>query len=79
MPLKKSTRTSPEKWQKYQYLCNKVTKKIRDEIHIYYQELIEENKGEPKIMWKFINKVLDKGTPSMEISSLEVEGKTLTN
>ena len=76
---KKSKRTSPEKWQKYQYLRSKVTKNIRDAIHKYYQGVIEENKGDPKRMWKVINKVLDKETPSTEISSLEVEGKTNTN
>ena len=76
---KKSTRTSPEKWQKYQYLRNKVTKKIRNAIHIYYQGSIAENRGNPKRMWKVINKVLDKETPSTEISSLEVEGKTIAN
>ena len=39
--------------------------------------LIEENKGDPKRMWQVIKKVLDKATPSTEISSLEVEGKTI--
>ena len=76
---KRSTRTSPEKWQKFQYLRNKVTKRIGDAIHKYYQGLIEENKADPKRMWKVINKVLDKEAPSTEISSLEVEGQTITN
>ena len=64
---KKSKRTSPEKWQKYQYLRSKVTKIIMDDMHIYYQGLIEENKGDPKRMWKVINKVLDKEIPTTEI------------
>ena len=29
-------------------------------------------------MWQVINKVLDKATPSTEISSLDVEGITIT-
>ena len=74
---KKLTRTSPEKWHTYKHLRNKVTRKIRDAIHSYYHGLIEENQGDPKRMWKVIYKVLDKATPSMEISSLEVGGKQL--
>ena len=29
-------------------------------------------------MWKVINKVLDKATPSTEVSTLDVEGRTIT-
>ena len=76
---KKSTSTSPEKWHTHKHLRNKVARKIRHAIHSYYHGLIEENQGDPKRMWKVINKVLDKATPSTEISSLEVGGKTITN
>ena len=75
---KKATKKSPERWSIYKHLRNKVTQKIRDAIQSHYLGLIEENKGDPKRMWQVINKVLDKATPSTEISSLEAEGKTIT-
>ena len=64
---KKATKTHPEKWNRYKHLRNKVTQKIRDAIQLHYHGLIEENKGDPKRMWKVINKVLDKATPSTEV------------
>ena len=75
---KKATKTYPEKWNTYKHLRNKVTQKIRDAIQSHYHGLIEENKGDPKRMWKVINKVLDKATPSTEVSTLDVEGRTIT-
>ena len=75
---KKATKISPERWNTYKHLRNKVTQKIRDAIQSHYLGLIEENKGDPKRMWQVINKVLDKTTPSTEISSIDVEGKTIT-
>ena len=75
---KKATKTYPEKWNTYKHLRNKVTQKIQDEIQSHYHGLIEENKGDPKRMWKVINKVLDKATPSTEVSTLDVEGRTIT-
>ena len=76
--VKKATKISPERWNTYKHLRNKVTQKIRDAIQSHYLGLIEENKGDPKRMWQVINKVLDKATPSTEISSIDVEGKTIT-
>ena len=75
---KKATKTSPERWNTYKHLRNKVTQKIRDAIQLHYHGLIEENKGDPKRMWKVINEVLDKATPSTEVSTLDVEGRTIT-
>ena len=74
---KKATKTHPEKWNTYKVLRNKVTQKIRDAIQSHYHGLIED-KGDPKRMWKAINKVLDKATPSTEVSTLDVEGRTIT-
>ena len=75
---KKETKTSPERWNTYKHLRTQVTQKIRDSIQSHYLGLIEENKGDAKRMWQVINKVLDKATPSTEISSIDVEGKTIT-
>ena len=60
---KEATRKSPERWNTYKHLRNKVTQKIRDAIQSHYLGLIEENKGDPKRLWQVINKVLDKTTP----------------
>ena len=57
---KKATKISPERWNTYKHLRNKVTQKILDAIQSHYLGLIEENKGDPKRMWQVINKVLDK-------------------
>ena len=74
----KATRKSPERWNTYKHLRNKVTQTIQDAIQSHYLGLIKENKGDSKRMWQVINKVLDKTTPSTEISILEVEGITIT-
>ena len=71
----KATKTYSEKWNTYEHLRNKVTQKIPDAVQSHYYGLIEENKGDPKGMWKVINKVLDKATPSTEVSTLDVEGE----
>jgi len=56
--LKREVEKPPEKWPTYRKLRNQVTKEIRDAIRDYYRQLIDENIGNPKKMWKAINKVL---------------------
>ena len=51
---------------------------MRNAISDYYHGLIDENIGNPEIMWKAINKVLDKNENSVKLSSVEVDGKCLT-
>ena len=51
---------------------------MRNTISDYYHGLIDENIGNPKKMWKAINKVLDKNENSVKLSSVEVDGKCLT-
>ena len=46
-------------------------------IHLI-QNLINESNGDPKKMWKTINRVLDKDVKSTNLSAIESEGKTLT-
>ena len=45
---KKATKKSPERWNTYKHLRNKVTQKIRDAIQSHNLRLIEENKGDPE-------------------------------
>ena len=59
------------------YVIN-LTKEIRDAIRDYYRQLIDENIGSPKKMWKAINKVLGKKGNSVKLLSVEIEGKYLT-
>ena len=63
--------------KKYSYrkFRNQVTKGIRHAIRDYYRQLIDENIGNLKKMWKAINKVLGKKENSVKLSSLEIEGK----
>ncbi len=58
--LKQVAEKSNEKWPTYKKLHNQVTKEIRSTVTNYYHGLIDENMGNPKKMWKTINKVLDK-------------------
>ena len=69
---------SPEMWSAYSKQRNKVTKEIRYSIQDYYKGLMEKNKGDPKKMWKTINRVLEKDAKSTTLSSIEINGKTLT-
>ena len=57
---------------------NKVTKEIKVAIETHYRGLIEENKDNPKKMWKTINKVLNKSSQSITTSCLDVEGNRIT-
>jgi len=76
--LKKEIEKSLEKWPAYRKLRNKVTKEIRDAIRDYYRQLVDENIGNPKKIWKAINKVLGKKEKSVKLSSVKIEGKCLT-
>ena len=75
---KRIAQKSPEKWSVYKQLRNKVTKEIKVAIETHYRGLIEENKDNPKKMWKTINKVLDKSSQSITTSCLDVEGNRIT-
>ena len=75
---KRTAQTSPEKWSVYKQLRNKVTKTIKVAIETHYRRLIDENKDNPKKMWKTINKVLDKSPQSTTTTSLDVDGNRIT-
>ena len=75
---KKVAINSPDLWQAYKTLRNKVTKAIRDALQSYYLDIIDENKENPKRMWKAVNKVMNRDTNSVGVSSLDIEGRKLT-
>ena len=75
---KKDAINSLDLWQAYKTLRNKVTKAIRDALQSYYLGIIDENRENPKRMWKAVNKVLNRDTNSVGVSSLNIEGRTLT-
>ena len=76
--LKVQAEKSPEMWSAYKRKRNQVTNEMRISIRDYYHGLIEENIGDPKKMWRTINKVLDKDVNTVSLSSLEIDGKYLT-
>ena len=43
---------------------NKITSELRNLVQQYYNTIIEENSNDPKEMWRTINKVLNKDSPS---------------
>ena len=71
---KKDAINSPDLWQAYKTLRNKVTKAIRDALQSYYLGIIDENRENPKRMRKAVNKVLNRDTNSVGVSSLDIEG-----
>ena len=76
--LKKMATQNPEMWSLYTKQRKRVTKEIRNSIQDHYKNLINESNGDPKKMWKTINRVLDKDVKSTNLSAIESEGKTLT-
>ena len=60
----------------HQSLRNKVRNTIRSSIRLHYQSLINENKDNPKNMWRTMNKVLDKAPNSATIIQVRDGGKT---
>ena len=76
--LKKIAAKNPEMWSLYTKQRNRVTKEIRSAIQDHYKHLINESNGDPKKMWKTINRVLEKDVKSTSLSTIESEGKTLT-
>ena len=67
---KKDPINSPDLWQAYKTLRNKVTKAIRDAFQSWYLVIIYENKENPKRMWKAVNKVLNRDTNSVGFLAL---------
>ncbi len=45
----------------------------------HYSGLIEQNKNDPKEMWRTINKVLERDSYQVPVTSLNCDGKVLTN
>ena len=76
---KKDARRNPELWPLYKKLRNEVTEAIRIAMQDHYSSLIEQNKNDPKKMWRTINKVLDRDSSKVPVTSLNCEGKLLTN
>ena len=76
--LKKIAVKNPEMWPLYTKQRNRVTEEIRNSIQDHYKALINESNGEPKNMWKTINRVLNKDVKLTNLSAIEREGKTLT-
>ena len=68
----------PELWTAYARQHNKVTKEIRKAVEDHAKVLIEKNKGDPKNMWKTINRVLEKNVKSTTPSCIDNYGQTLT-
>ena len=53
---KKNSIKKPKLLKSYKSLRNKVTNTIRSSIRLHYQSLINENKDNPKNIWRTINR-----------------------
>ena len=51
---------------------------MRNAVRDYHHGLIDENRGNPEKVRKTIDKVLEKNETSVKLSSVEVDGKCLT-
>eukprot|EP00794_Sanderia_malayensis_P013604 gene13604-15016_t len=76
--MKKAATKNTQLWPRYKELRNRCTNAIRMAIREYYHGLIEENKNDPKSMWKTINRVLDRNASATSIASLNIDGKIVT-
>ncbi len=76
--LKQETEKSPDKWAAYKKLRNQATNEMHSTVKNYYYGLIDENKENPKKMWKTINKVLGRNQHATKPSSVEVNGIRIT-
>ena len=75
--LKKMATKIPELWTAYARQRNNVTKEIRKAVGDHYKVLVEKNKGDPKQMWKTIDRVLEKNVKSTTLSCSENNGQTV--
>ena len=76
---KKNSIKNPKLLKSYKSLRNKVTNTIRSSIRLHYQSLINENKDNPKNMWRTINKVLDKAPNLTTIMQIRDGSKTVSD
>lgn len=76
--MKRLAGSSPEFWSSYKQLRNQVTKDMRLAVSNCYHGWIKGNTGDPKKMWKTINKVLEKGANSTRLTNIEIKGKIVT-
>ena len=76
---KKNSIKNPKLLKSYKSLRNKVTNTIRSSMRLHYQSLINENKDNPKNMWRTINKVLDKAPNSSTITQIRDGSKTVSD
>ena len=76
--VKKNSIKNPTLLKSYKSLRIKVTNTIRSSI-THYQSLINENKNNPKNMWRTINKVLDKAPNPPTIMQVRDGSKTASD
>ena len=76
---KKNSIKNPKLLKSYKSLRNKVTNTIRSSIRLHNQSMINENKGNPKNIWRTINKVLDKAPNSTTIMQVRDGSKTVSD
>ena len=76
--LKRIATRIPNMWSSYAKQRNRVTKLIRNAIQDQYKQIVENSKGDPKKMWRTINKVLKKDIQSTVLSNINEGGKVLT-
>ena len=75
--LKRIDTRIPEMWSSNAKQRNRVTKLIRNAIQDQYEEIVENSKGDPKKMWRTIDKVLNKDMQSTVLSNINEDGKVL--
>ena len=76
---KKNSIKNPKLLKSFKSLRNKVTNTIRSSMRLHYQSLVNENKDNPKNMWRTINKVLDKAPNSSTITQIRDGSKTVSD
>lgn len=77
---KKAIKTNSNIYHRaYKTERNRVNKEIKRAKRDYYQECIDKNRSNPKLMWKHINQLICKGSKTTQISSLKVGEETISD
>ncbi|KXJ26086.1 putative RNA-directed DNA polymerase from transposon BS [Exaiptasia diaphana] len=73
--LKKARKSnSPDDWSKYKHAKGLATNLIKKTKRIYFQETIENNKGNPKGIWKALKSLTGKEKAKTNITELKTTG-----
>ena len=79
LKIKASKSKNPSDWMQFKKQRNIVNKEIRLAKQAYYQNTFNENKGDSKRTWQTINELTSRKSGKTTVTSLKVNGLSVTN